>query len=152
VLFGLAAKGEAPQWLVAVTASRVPRRAILAGAAFGFVAMAISAVAPQRVFSFLVNSSGAIALVNYLLVALAELRLRPVWERDAPARLAIRMWLFPYLSWAVVAVIGLVLIAMAVTPDLRSQFTSSAAVVVLVLGVFFARARHAKSHISVAGD
>ena len=152
VLFGLAAKGEAPQWLVAVTASRVPRRAILAGAAFGFVAMAISAVAPQRVFSFLVNSSGAIALVNYLLVALAELRLRPVWERDAPSRLAIRMWLFPYLSWAVVAVIGLVLIAMAVTPDLRSQFTSSAAVVILVLGVFFARARYAKSQTITAGD
>jgi GABA permease len=152
VLFGLAAKGEAPQWLVAVTPSRVPRRAILAGAAFGFVAMAISAVAPQRVFSFLVNSSGAIALVNYLLVALAELRLRPVWERDAPARLAIRMWLFPYLSWAVVAVIVLVLMAMAVTPELRSQFTSSAAVVVLVLGVFFARARHGKSHIGVARD
>ena len=86
VLFGLAAKGEAPQWLVAVTASRVPRRAILAGAAFGFLAMAVSAVAPQRVFSFLVNSSGAIALVNYWLVALAELRLRAMWERDAPAR------------------------------------------------------------------
>jgi L-asparagine transporter-like permease len=136
VLFGLAARGEAPQALVTLTANRVPRRAILAGAAFGYLAMAASAIFPQGVFSFLVNTSGAIALVNYLLVALAEWRLRRRWERMAPSRLVIKMWLFPYLTWVVMAVIVGVLAAMAITPDLRSQFTSSFAVVLLVLAAF----------------
>ena len=67
--------------------------------------------------------------MNYLLVALAELRLRRIWARNEPERLTIRMWFFPYASWAVVAVIVAVLTAMARTPELRGQFTSSAAVV-----------------------
>jgi gamma-aminobutyrate permease len=139
VLFGLAAHGEAPAWLVVVNARRVPARAILAGAAFGYVAIGCSVLSPTVVFSFLVNASGAIALVNYLLVALSELRLRREWERRDPTRLVIRMWLFPYATWGVVAVILAVLVAMAVTPELRSQFYSSAFVVALVLAVFVLR-------------
>lgn len=136
VLFGLAAKGDAPQWLVAVNKRRVPTRAILAGAVFGYAAIGASVVSPGVVFSFLVNASGAIALVNYLLVVLAELRLRRDLEATAPEKLAIRMWFFPYASWAVAAVIVAVLAAMAATPELQSQFFSSAAVVAVVLGAF----------------
>lgn len=136
VLFGLAAKGDAPRWMVALNRRRVPARAILAAAAFGYAAIAASVVSPGVVFSFLVDASGAIALVNYLLVALAELRVRRRLEAEAPERLAIRMWLFPYASWLVCGFIVAVLIAMALTPELQSQFFSSAAVVVLVLAAF----------------
>jgi L-asparagine transporter-like permease len=136
VLFGLAAKGDAPQWLVAVNRRRVPVRAILAGAVFGYAAIGASVVSPGVVFSFLVNASGAIALVNYLLVVLAELRLRRLLEATAPEKLAIRMWFFPYASWVVAVVIVAVLAAMAATPELQSQFFSSAAVVAVVLGGF----------------
>jgi gamma-aminobutyrate permease len=141
VLFQLAAKGDAPQWLVTVNARKVPARAILAGAAFGYLAIACSVISPGVVFSFLVNASGAIALVNYLLVALAELRLRQQVDREAPSRLTIRMWFFPYATWGTIAFIVGVLIAMAATPDLQSQFFSSLAAVLLVLGLFFALRR-----------
>ncbi len=136
VLFGLASKGDAPAWLVQLNASRVPARAILAGAAFGYVAIALSVLSPTVVFSFLVSASGAIALFNYLLVALAQLRLRRALEASAPERLVIRMWWFPYASWLVVAVIVSVLAAMALTPALRSQFTSSLIAVGIVLVSF----------------
>ncbi len=141
VLFGLAAKGDAPGWLIALNARRVPARAILAGAAFGYAAIATSVLSPTVVFSFLVSASGAIALFNYLLVALAQIRLRPILERTAPDRLVIRMWLFPYASWLVVGVIGAVLVAMAATPGLQSQFFSSLLAVLLVLGLFMLRRR-----------
>jgi L-asparagine transporter-like permease len=136
VLFQLAAKGDAPHWLVTVNARKVPARAILAGAIFGYAALACSVVSPGVVFSFLVNASGAIALVNYLLVALAELRLHRALDTTAPERLAIRMWFFPYGTWGTIAVIVGVLIAMAATPDLQSQFFSSLVVVLLVLALF----------------
>ena len=136
VLFQLAAKGDAPQWLVAVNARKVPTRAILAGAAFGYAALACSVVSPGVVFSFLVNASGAVAIVNYLLVAFAELRLRRDLEATAPERLPIRMWFFPYGTWGTIAVMIGVLVAMAATPSLQSQFFSSAACVALVLGLF----------------
>jgi L-asparagine transporter-like permease len=137
VLFGLAAKRDAPQWLVALNSRRVPARAILASAAFGYCAMlACSAISPDLVFNFLVTISGAIALVNYLLVALAEIRLRRELDASAPEKLAIRMWFFPYASWAVAGVIVAVLLAMAATRELQSQFFSSAAVVLIVLAAF----------------
>jgi gamma-aminobutyrate permease len=136
VLFQLAAKGDAPQWLVAVNGRRVPARAIWAGTAFGYGAIFCSVVSPGVVFNFLVNASGAIALVNYLLVALAELRLRRQLEQAGGTALTIRMWAFPYATWAVVGVIVAVLVAMAAQADLRSQFYASAAAVLLVLALF----------------
>ena len=143
VLFTLAARGDAPQWLVAVNAHHVPVRAILAGALFGYIAMAAAILSPTRVFTFLVDASGAIALVNYLLVALAELRLRRVWQADAPERLSIRMWFYPYASWGVVGVIVAVLVAMAANSAQRKEFVSSALLIGVVLAAYAGLRRRA---------
>ena len=67
MLFGLAAHGDAPRSLVALDARGVPTRAILIGTVFGYLAVLASVVSPQRLFTFLVNASGAIMLVIYLL-------------------------------------------------------------------------------------
>jgi GABA permease len=42
------------------------------------------------------------------------------------------MWLFPWLSWGVVAGIGVVLVLMAITPDLRKQLFWSTVSVAIV--------------------
>jgi amino acid transporter len=97
MLFGLAAHGDAPRSLVALDSRRVPTRAILIGTVFGYLAVLASVASPQRLFTFLVNASGAIMLVIYLLIALAQIRLfldgayltgtkPPVFRRiDAPS-------------------------------------------------------------------
>ncbi len=144
VLFTLAERGDAPLWLVAVNARQVPARAILAGALFGYAAMAAAILSPTRVFTFLVDASGAIALVNYLLVALAELRLHQVWQARAPERLSLPMWFFPYASWGVACVIVAVLAAMAANPAQRSEFVSSALLVSLVLVLYAGLRRKAR--------
>ena len=136
VLFTLAARGDAPQALVAVDRRRTPARAILIGSAFSYVALAASVLSPQLVFSFLLNASGAIIVVVYLLLAFAQLRLRTRLEREAPERLTLRMWLHPWATLAAIAAMGLVLIAMAATPSLTSQFYASAVVVALVGAAF----------------
>ena len=74
MLFGLAAQGDAPRALVALDKRLVPSRAILIGTVFGYLAVLASVVSPQRLFTFLVNASGAIMLVIYLLIALAQIR------------------------------------------------------------------------------
>jgi len=128
----LAAKGDAPQWLVAVNARKVPARAILIGSLFGYVALAASVLSPQLVFSFLVNSSGATMLIIYLLVCIAQIRLRRKYEAEAPERLAIRMWWFPYASYLTAGAILAVLIAMAFRRDLAEQLATSLLVAGLV--------------------
>ena len=126
VLFVLADRGDAPRALVALDRRRTPVRAILAGSVFSYVALAASVLSPDGVFNFLVNGSGALMLVLYLLTAVAQLRLRCRLEREAPARLRVRMWLHPWGSWLTIGGMIIVLLAMALTPSLVSQFYASA--------------------------
>lgn len=138
VLFGLSRHGDAPQALVMVNRRGVPVRATLVASSFGYAALAASVLSPEVVFSFLVSASGALMLVIYLLVAFAQIAERRRIEATEPDRLVIRMWLFPWASYAAIAAMVAVLIAMAFVPDLRAQLVASAVTVALVLGAFFA--------------
>lgn len=135
VLFTLASRGDAPQWAVKLNKRRVPARAILIGSVFGYAAVIASIISPTRVFAFLVNASGATMLMIYLLIALAQIKLRREIEATEPDRLLIRMWLFPYLSWLVIAAIAGVLLSMLFQKDLAVQLYASllGAAVALVL-------------------
>jgi GABA permease len=125
VLFTLAAHGDAPQSMVKLSASKVPTRAILLGSSLGYGAVITSVVSPSVVFAFLLNTSGAIMLIVYLIVALAQIRHRRALTPEELQRLNVRMWLFPFASWFVIAAIVAVLLAMALTPDLVSQLYAS---------------------------
>lgn len=139
VLFALADKGDAPAALVALNARRVPVRSTLIGSLFGYAALAASVFSPGVVFSFLVNACGATMLFIYLLVCLAQIRVRARVEREDPARLVIRMWLYPYLSWATAGAILLVLAAMAFDAALRPQLLTSLGLVALVAAAYAVR-------------
>ena len=141
VLFTLAAKGDAPQSMIALSARRVPARAILIGTSFGYFAVLLSIFSPGVVFAFLVNASGALMIVIYLLACFAHLKLRRQIERSAPQRLTIKVWLFPWLSWATIAAMLGVLLAMALTPTLKSEFYASLACVVAVAIAYALRRR-----------
>jgi GABA permease len=138
VLMRLAEHGDAPQALVKLSARRVPARAILIGSVFGYAAVIASIVSPARVFAFLVNASGALMLVIYLLVAAAQISLRRRHERDSPERLTIRMWLFPWLTYATMAAMAGVLLAMLQKPSTATEFyTSSVCVAVVAVACWF---------------
>lgn len=140
VMFEMAAHGDAPGWLVRTGPGDVPRRAILAGAAVGMLVAIVSTISPDTVFAFLLNASGALILLAYLLIALAQIRLRGAQERVG-RRPAFAMWLFPYASWGTVAVILAVLAAMAATPATRPQIELGSTTVVLVLAAYEVRNR-----------
>jgi GABA permease len=117
MLFALTRHGDAPALLAKVNARGVPVPAILAGTVFGFAAVVMSYVSPDVVFAFLVNSYGTVAIFVYLLIAFSELRLRRRLEREAPEKLVIRMWAFPYLTYVAIAGMLGILAAMAFIPD-----------------------------------
>jgi L-asparagine transporter-like permease len=136
VLYGLAAQGDAPRALANAGAAGIPRRAILIGSLFSFVALATAIVSPDGAFAFLVNASGTIMLFLYLLLAISQLLLRNRLEQQSPDRLAIRMWLHPWGSLATITAIVGVLVAMAVTPALASQFLASLVAIAIAGGAF----------------
>jgi GABA permease len=79
-------------------------------------------VAPKTVFLFLLNSSGAVILFVYLLIALSQLRLR---RQTPPEGLKVRMWFFPVLTVLTAAAIVGVLVSMFLREDTRSQIILS---------------------------
>ncbi|CAM4138822.1 Gamma-aminobutyrate permease [Mycobacterium basiliense] len=135
MLFVLAARREAPASLVKLSARGVPYIAILASSAVGFLCVIMAAVAPNTVFIFLLNSSGAVILFVYLLIALSQIILR---GRTPPEKLRVRMWMFPILS--IVAVIGIigVLVRMAFDDAARSQLWLSLLSWLVVIGLYAA--------------
>lgn len=141
VLFTLAAKGDAPQSMVALNRRRVPVRAILIGSSFGYVAVVLSIVSPELIFAFLVNASGALMIFIYLLACFAHLKLRRGIEQTAPERLTIKVWLFPWLSWATILAMFGVLAAMALTKELATQFYASLACAVVAALGYWMRSR-----------
>ena len=138
VLFILAERRDAPQVLVKVNARRVPVASVLMGAAAGFIGIAAATQGSQKVFDFLVSSSGAVIVFIYMTIAMAQISLRRRRERDGGPEPAVKMWLFPYLSYAAIGGMTAVLIAMAFTrslqQDLKFSFLSLV-VAILAYGV-----------------
>ena len=132
MLFVLAARREAPVSLITVNARGVPMAAIGTSTVVGFLCVIAAAVSPDTVFSFLLNSSGAIILFVYLLIAISQLILRP---KTPPEKLVVKMWLFPFLTLASIAAMVGVLAMMYFDATTRSQLVLSllAFAVVLVL-------------------
>jgi GABA permease len=141
MLFVLTRRGDAPPGLARLSRNGVPTRAILAGTLFGYIAVVMSYISPDTVFAFLVNSYGTVAIFVYLLIALSQLRLRARLERDEPARLRIRLWGYPYLTYlAIVAMLGIV-IAMGFIPEQRAPLEFGVASVGVLLLGYWARLR-----------
>jgi len=133
MLFALARRGDAPKALLEVNARGVPVKAIMLSVSIGFLSVIFSAISPNKVFLFLVNSSGAIALFCYILIAAAELRMRRRLEAEAPERLKLRMWLFPWLTYVAIAAMLAVIVSMAFVADARPQLIPSLISLAIVL-------------------
>ncbi|UXA07817.1 amino acid permease [Mycobacterium sp. SMC-2] len=139
MLFVLAGRGEAPTRLIRLSARGVPHIAILCSSAVGFGCVIMARVAPNTVFLFLLNSSGAVILFVYWLIALSQIRLR---RRTPAEKLRVKMWFFPVLSILALAGITAVLVQMAFDRSARSQLWLSLLSWAVVIGLYFAaRAR-----------
>ena len=134
MLFALARRGDAPQAVLETNARGVPVKAIALTVSIGFASVILAAIWPESVFIWLVNSSGAVALFCYLLIACAELRMRRQLEREAPDRLTLRMWLYPWLTYASIAAMAAVIVAMALVDEVREQLWWSLGSLAIVLG------------------
>lgn len=118
MLFVLAERKEAPRRLVEVNGRGVPVWAILFSTVVGYLSVVAAYASPDTVFLFLLNSSGAVILFVYLLIAVSQLVLR---RRTPDEDLVVRMWLYPFLT--IVTILGVlgVLVQLGMTPDTRSQ-------------------------------
>jgi AAT family amino acid transporter/GABA permease len=141
VLFILADRRDAPKMLVTLNSRRVPVVSVLMGAVAGFLGIIAATEAPQKVFDFLVSSSGALIVYVYMTIAVAQIALRTRRERSDAPQPPVIMWLFPWLSYAAIAAMAGVLIAMAFTPGARQDFNASAITLAVAIAAYLAAKR-----------
>jgi L-asparagine transporter-like permease len=133
VLFVMADKGDAPRWLVQVNKRQVPSRAILLGSAFGFAVMAMGWIAPEKLFSFLLNSCGALMLFTYLFVVVAHFR----FPYADPARRTAGG--AQYVAGVAALAMSAVLVAMCFMPDKQPEMWASLACLGVIVAALVAR-------------
>ncbi|MFJ8072343.1 GABA permease [Peribacillus sp. NPDC096447] len=136
MLYSLAQRGEAPKRFMKLTKKGVPRNAILAGTFFSYIAVVMNYFSPDTVFLFLVNSSGAIALLVYLVIAVSQLRMRRKMERENPEALKLKMWLYPYLTYLTITGILFILISMAFIESMRSQLLLTGLITAIIIASY----------------
>jgi GABA permease len=146
MLFALTRRGDAPAGLAKLSRNGVPSRAILLGTLFGYGAVIMSYVSPDTIFAFLVNSYGTVAIFVYVLIAVSQLRLRAKLEREDPARLRLRMWAYPYLTYLAIAGMLSIVGAMAFIHDQRRPLIFGVISLIILLFGFGVRIYFGSRH------
>ncbi|MBL1080692.1 amino acid permease [Streptomyces actinomycinicus] len=152
--FSLGERGDAPKAFARVNSRGVPMTAILASVVFGFVAVFFNYLSPDKIFLFLVNSSGAVALFVWLVICFSQLRMRKILQREAPEKLVVKMWLYPYLTWATALMIVGVLVYMLFDTehDGRETVLLSLMVAAVVLAIAFVKQKLTPSRPAPAAE
>ncbi|MCY7781944.1 MULTISPECIES: GABA permease [unclassified Bacillus (in: firmicutes)] len=133
MLYSLAERNEAPRRFMKLSKKGVPVQAIVAGTFFSYIAVVMNYFSPDTVFLFLVNSSGAIALLVYLVIAVSQLRMRKKLEKTNPEALKIKMWLFPFLTYLTIIAICGILVSMAFIDSMRDELLLTGVITGIVL-------------------
>ncbi|MHC5260503.1 amino acid permease [Streptomyces sp. UC4497] len=145
MLFSLAGRGDAPAAFARTSPQGVPRNAVLASTVVGIAAVIANYLLPD-VFSYLIASSGAIALMMYMVIALTQYAVRRKGERQTD----VRMWGFPYLTLATIAFIAGVLVLMAVLPGHRLELWLSLGLAAVLATVGVVRQRRGATPTAAA--
>jgi L-asparagine transporter-like permease len=125
-----------------VTSSEgVPRAAVIASTVLGAAITVWSYFMPAGLFEFLLASSGAIALLVYLAIAVSQLRMRGILRRQN-VELTFRMWLFPWLTWLVIVFICAALAVMMITPEHRTEVSTTIGLALAISFIGLVTSRH----------
>ncbi|GAA3104256.1 amino acid permease [Streptomyces echinatus] len=145
IAYSLVERGQGPKALARLSGG-VPRTAVLTSCFFGFVCVLLSYWRPDDVFPWLLNMIGAVILVVWIFIAVSQLLLRRRIEREAPEKLVVRMWAFPWLTWVALAGMVAIFVLMAREADTRIQLYSTGAMTLALAAVGYAwqRARAAR--------
>ncbi|WP_109778025.1 amino acid permease [Mycolicibacterium chubuense] len=145
MLFSLSERHDAPRAVRKIARNGAPWVAVVASTAVGFLAVIGNYLLPEKIFGYLLATSGAVALFVYLAIAASQFVLGRRMRADGE-RPPVKMWLFPHLTVVVMVAIVAILVLMAFDPDQQQAIGLSvvSAVVIVALGVFVHR-RHARA-------
>ncbi len=145
ILYSLAHRKHAPAILANTTTNNVPRNAVLLTVAFGFIAAVLEALFPGKILDILLMIVGSTMVVVWTSIAVSQIKLRRLRDRQSlmsgQKSTVYKMPLFPYLSYAAVAILGGVVIIGMLDGTARIQLllTFSVTALIAVCGIWLSR-------------
>jgi aromatic amino acid permease len=133
--YSLAGRGDGPAALRRVSKQDVPWVSVLVSVFFAVVAVALNWLLPDDLLGLLLNAVGSALLVVWVLIAVAQLRLRPTLERSGKP-MTLRMWGFPWLTWATLVALGGLVALMLADSTARGQLAATAGLVGVIVAVY----------------
>lgn len=105
MLFSLSKRGDAHK-VMQITGNKTgtPWVGVLISSFFAFVAIFFAAFHLMDVYDVLMQATGTIALLVYLVVACSQLRMRRKLEAEGK-EIKLKVWFFPWLTYAVIVFI-----------------------------------------------
>ncbi|CAI3132821.1 putative GABA permease [Acinetobacter calcoaceticus] len=143
MLFSLADRGDAPKVFSQVNVKGVPKASVILTTLVALLAVCANYFFSKGLFSFLLSTIGSIGLIVYLVVACSQYKLRRELEKNGTT-LNFKMWLFPWLTWAVIILIVMTLGYMLVAEKYQYEalMTSSLTIAILIASFIVKRKKN----------
>lgn len=140
--YSLAKRGDAPKAVSRTTRQGVPLQAVALTSLAALTALTANYLLPKEVFQFLLATSGALALLMYLVIACTQLCMRRKLVAQGK-KLEVRMWLFPYLTILTIVFILAIFAIMAAFPGQRAELLSTLGLttVLVIIGAYLQKSQ-----------
>ncbi|MEV0945687.1 amino acid permease [Rhodococcus sp. NPDC049939] len=145
--YSLSRRGDGPAFMTYISKAGVPLYAVLLSVFFGLVSVFLNWWLPDQLLTILLNAVGSALLFIWVFIIVSHLRLRPRLEREG--KLYLRMWLFPWLSYLTLAMLGGFVVLMLTDSDARAQLFSTTVLFLIICALGFLNRRFRRSPATV---
>nr|WP_309131326.1 amino acid permease [Brevibacterium sp.] len=144
--FSMSQRSMLPAGLGTTNRRGVPVPSVLATSAFGFIAVALNYFWAAEVLGILLNIVGSTLIVTWVVTLVSHIVLRRRAEA-AGTELPLKMWLFPWLSYATLAGIAAIIVLGLTVETVRFQIIGTLifTVALYLIGILVTR-RHSRDH------
>ena len=144
MLFSLAKRGDAHPIFKQTSTRGIPVYSVIASCSIAvFVAVLnfFESLRPKDILDVLMNTTGMIAMLVYLVIAFSQLKMRRKLEAEG-REIRLKMWLFPWLTYAVIAfIIGSLIVMMFIDEYRHMVLATAVAAILVMLGGFVVHVR-----------
>lgn len=137
MLHSMARRGDAHRVMqITGRTTGTPWVGVLVSSFFALLAVVLSALQWMDIYDVLMQATGTIALLVYLVIAFSQLRMRRKLEAEGK-HIRLRVWLFPWLTYAVIVLIIAAFIVMIWEGTYFNEvvYTLLLATVIVVMGM-----------------
>jgi len=151
MLFSLAKRGDAHPIFKQTSTRGIPVYSVIASCSIAvFIAVLnfFDSLRPKDILDVLMNTTGMIAMLVYLVIAFSQLKMRRKLEAEG-REIRLKMWLFPWLTYAVIAfIIGSLIVMMFIDEYRHMVLATAVAAILVMLGGFVVHVReNAKARV-----